>query len=166
LWPDATIVVNVQGDEPHIPSAVIDQVAQLLTDDADADMATLCTPVTSVHEMLDPNVVKVVSRDDGSALYFSRAPIPWSRDAATGNLLSQTCYANGFRHLGIYAYRVHALLRMTQSPPSELEQIEKLEQLRALQLGMRIAVAKAVELPGVGVDTAADLERARARPAP
>jgi 3-deoxy-manno-octulosonate cytidylyltransferase (CMP-KDO synthetase) len=68
--------------------------------------------------------------------------------------------------LGIYAYRVHALLRMTQSPPSELEQIEKLEQLRALQLGMRIAVAKAVELPGVGVDTAADLERARARPAP
>jgi len=164
LWSDDTIVVNVQGDEPHIPPAVIDQVAQLLVDDSAADMATLCTPITSIHEMLDTNVVKVVTADDGAALYFSRAPIPWTRDSAAGNLLSQTSYAHGFRHLGIYAYRVRALLRMTKSPPSQLEQIEKLEQLRALQLGMRIAVAKAIELPGVGVDTAADLERARARP--
>jgi 3-deoxy-manno-octulosonate cytidylyltransferase (CMP-KDO synthetase) len=161
-WPEDTIVVNVQGDEPHIPPVVIDQVAQLLVDDATADMATLCTPITSVHELLDPNVVKVVSANDGAALYFSRAPIPWARDSAAGDLLSQTNYAHGYRHLGIYAYRVRALLRMTQTPPGELEQIEKLEQLRALQLGMRIAVAQAVVVPGVGVDTAADLERARA----
>jgi 3-deoxy-manno-octulosonate cytidylyltransferase (CMP-KDO synthetase) len=162
-WPADTIVVNVQGDEPHISPLVIDQVAQLLIDDNKADMATLCTPIVSVHEMLDPNVVKVVSASDGAALYFSRAPIPWARDSAAGDLLSQTSYAHGFRHLGIYAYRVRALLRMTQSPPSELEQLEKLEQLRAMQLGMRIAVAKAVEVSGVGVDTAADLERARAQ---
>jgi 3-deoxy-manno-octulosonate cytidylyltransferase (CMP-KDO synthetase) len=165
-WTDETIVVNVQGDEPHIPPAVIDQVAQLLLDDPQADMATLCTPITSIHEMLDPNVVKVVLANDGAALYFSRAPIPWSRDSAAGDLLSQTNYAHGYRHLGIYAYRVRSLRRMTQSSPSQLEQIEKLEQLRALQLGMRIAVAKAVQLPGVGVDTAADLERARARTSP
>jgi 3-deoxy-manno-octulosonate cytidylyltransferase (CMP-KDO synthetase) len=162
-WSAETIVVNVQGDEPHIPPSVIDQVAQLLVDDPRADMATLCTPIKSIHEMLDPNVVKVVAASDGAALYFSRAPIPWSRDTATSDLLSQTSYAQGFRHLGIYAYRVRALMRMTQSPPGELELIEKLEQLRALQLGMRIVVAQAAVVPGMGVDTAADLERARAQ---
>jgi len=160
-WSNETIVVNVQGDEPHIPPAVIDQVAELLEKDSRADMATLCTPLASIREMLDPNVVKVVSADDGAALYFSRAPIPWARDTAPSDLMSQTSYAQGFRHLGIYAYRVNALLRLTQSPPSQLEKIERLEQLRALQLGMRIAVAQAVVVPGVGVDTAADLERAR-----
>jgi 3-deoxy-manno-octulosonate cytidylyltransferase (CMP-KDO synthetase) len=160
-WPADTIVVNVQGDEPHIPPQVIDQVAQLLIDDPRADIATLCTAITSIHEMLDPNVVKVVSANDGAALYFSRAPIPWARDTAAGDLMSQTSHAQGYRHLGIYAYRLNALLRMTRSAPSELEKIEKLEQLRALQLGMRIAVAQAVVVPGVGVDTSADLERAR-----
>jgi len=160
-WPNDMIVVNVQGDEPHIPAAVIDQVAQLLIDDPRADVATLCTPITSIPELLDPNVVKVVAADDGAALYFSRAPIPWTRDTALGNLLTQTSFADANRHLGIYAYRVRALTRLTQSGPGKLEQIEKLEQLRALQLGMRIAVAQAVVLPGVGVDTAADLERAR-----
>jgi 3-deoxy-manno-octulosonate cytidylyltransferase (CMP-KDO synthetase) len=161
-WPAETIVVNVQGDEPHIPPAVIDQVAQLLVDDPRADIATLCTPLTSIHEMLDPSVVKVVAASDGAAMYFSRAPIPWNRDAAPGDLMSQTSYAHGFRHVGIYAYRVRALMRMTQSPPSELEQTEKLEQLRAMQMGMRIVVAQATVVPGVGVDTAADLARARA----
>jgi 3-deoxy-manno-octulosonate cytidylyltransferase (CMP-KDO synthetase) len=160
-WPADTIVVNVQGDEPHIPPAVIDQVANLLEHDSQADLATLCTPIESLHEMLDPNVVKVVTASDGAALYFSRAPIPWQRDSAKGDLLSQTSFAGAYRHLGIYAYRVSALLRMTQSPPGQLEQIERLEQLRALQMGMRIAVACAVVKPGVGVDTAADLERAR-----
>jgi 3-deoxy-manno-octulosonate cytidylyltransferase (CMP-KDO synthetase) len=160
-WPDDTIVVNVQGDEPHIPPVVIDQVARLLQQDPRADLATLCTPITSIHEMLDPNVVKVVAANDGAALYFSRAPIPWSRDTAAGDLMSQKNFAHAHRHLGIYAYRVRALLRMTQSPPGQLEQIEKLEQLRAMQLGMRIVVAPAVIVPGVGVDTAADLERAR-----
>jgi 3-deoxy-manno-octulosonate cytidylyltransferase (CMP-KDO synthetase) len=160
-WADDLIVVNVQGDEPHIPPAVINQVAELLANDARADIATLCTPIVALHEMLDPNVVKVVMANDGAALYFSRGPIPWSRDTASGDLMSQKSYAHAQRHLGIYAYRVRALLRMTQSEPSQLEQVEKLEQLRALQLGMRIAVAVAVEVPGVGVDTAADLERAR-----
>jgi 3-deoxy-manno-octulosonate cytidylyltransferase (CMP-KDO synthetase) len=160
-WSAETIVVNVQGDEPHIPPAVIDQVALLLIDDKHADLATLSTPITSVHELLDPNVVKVVASDSGAALYFSRAPIPWSRDTAAGDLLSQTSYAHAQRHLGIYAYRVSALLRMTQAPPSSLEKIERLEQLRAMQIGMRIAVAQAVTLPGIGVDTAADLQRAR-----
>jgi 3-deoxy-manno-octulosonate cytidylyltransferase (CMP-KDO synthetase) len=162
-WSDDTVVVNVQGDEPQIPPAVIDQVGQLLANDPRADLATLCTPIASLHEFLDPNVVKVVTAEDGSALYFSRAPIPWGRDSAANGLASQTKFEHAFRHLGIYAYRVGALLRMTRRPPSRLEQIEKLEQLRALQLGMRIAVAHAVVVPGVGVDTAADLERARSR---
>ena len=162
-WSDDVIVVNVQGDEPHIQSEAIDQVAKLLEVDARADMATLCTPITSIHEMLDPNVVKVVATNDAAALYFSRAPIPWSRDTAAGDLMSQKSFAHAYRHLGIYAYRVRALKRMTKSPPGQLEQIENLEQLRAMQLGMRIAVAPAVVVPGVGVDTAADLERARRR---
>jgi 3-deoxy-manno-octulosonate cytidylyltransferase (CMP-KDO synthetase) len=162
-WPADLIVVNVQGDEPHIPPTVIDQVAQLLMDDPRAEMATLSTPIASIHEFLDPNVVKVVAAADGAALYFSRAPIPWARDDAQGDLMSQTSYQQAHRHLGIYAYRVHALLRMTRSPPSNLEQVEKLEQLRAMQLGMRVVVAQAAVVPGVGVDTQADLERARAR---
>jgi len=160
-WSDDTIVVNVQGDEPHIPTAVIDQVASLLEGDPRAEIATLSTPITSTHELLDPNVVKVVAANDGTALYFSRAPIPWSRDTAPGDLMSQARFADAHRHLGIYAYRVRALLKMTQSPPSPLEQVEKLEQLRAMQLGMRIIVATAVVTPGVGVDTEADLVRAR-----
>jgi 3-deoxy-manno-octulosonate cytidylyltransferase (CMP-KDO synthetase) len=160
-WSAETVVVNVQGDEPQLPPALIDQVADLLASDPQADIATLCTPILSAHEFLDPNVVKVVAAADGAAMYFSRAPMPWSRDTATGDLMSQTKYDNALRHLGIYAYRVGALMRMTQSPPGVLEQIEKLEQLRALQLGMRILVAEAKILPGVGVDTPGDLERAR-----
>ncbi|HTE42253.1 MAG TPA: 3-deoxy-manno-octulosonate cytidylyltransferase [Steroidobacteraceae bacterium] len=160
-WSAETIVVNVQGDEPQLPPALIDQVADLLAGDPQADMATLCTPILSSLELLDPNVVKVVVGDDGAALYFSRAPIPWSRDTAADGLLSQTYYEDALRHLGIYAYRVGALVRMTQSAPSPLEQLEKLEQLRALQMGMRILVAQAKVLPGVGVDTPDDLERAR-----
>lgn len=162
-WRDDTIVVNVQGDEPQLPFILIDQVAQLLATDSSAQLATLSTPIQSTHELLDPNVVKVVTANDGSALYFSRAPIPWSRDTAPRDLLSQTSCLQAQRHLGIYAYRVGALLRMTQTQPSPLEQLEKLEQLRALQAGMRIAVAVASQAPGVGVDTAADLEIARAR---
>ncbi len=159
-WSADTIVVNVQGDEPKILPAVIDQVAKLLHDDARADLATLCTPITSLNEFLDPNVVKVTKADDGGAMYFSRAPIPWNRDSAS-TLISQREFPAAQRHLGIYAYRVEALLRLAQSSPSSLEQIEKLEQLRSLQAGMRIAVAVAVAVPGPGIDTAADLERAR-----
>jgi 3-deoxy-manno-octulosonate cytidylyltransferase (CMP-KDO synthetase) len=160
-WPADLIVVNVQGDEPHIQPDIIDQVARLLITDQRADMATLCTPLVSAEELLNPNIVKVVTANDGAALYFSRAPIPWSRDTASGDLLSQRSFAQSFRHLGIYAYRVRALLLMTQSPPGMLEQVEKLEQLRALQLGMRIVVAQACTVPGTGVDTPADLQLAR-----
>jgi 3-deoxy-manno-octulosonate cytidylyltransferase (CMP-KDO synthetase) len=161
-WADADIVVNVQGDEPLLPPALIDQVAELLASDARAHLATLSTQIGSVDEFLDPNAVKVVSADDASALYFSRAPIPWVRDGAMRGMMSQTTVGAAQRHLGIYAYRVATLKRMTALPPSTLELAEKLEQLRALQAGMRILVAEAVVAPGTGVDTEHDLARVRA----
>jgi 3-deoxy-manno-octulosonate cytidylyltransferase (CMP-KDO synthetase) len=160
-WHDADIVVNVQGDEPQLPPVLIDQVAALLASDARADLATLSTPITSLQEFLDPNAVKVVAASDRSALYFSRAPIPWHRDGAAHGLLSQTSILGAQRHLGIYAYRVASLRRMTALPPSSLEVTEKLEQLRALQAGMRILVAESCAVPGVGVDTEHDLQRVR-----
>ncbi len=159
-WKPDEIVVNVQGDEPLIPPDIIDQVAGLLRDDPTADMATLCTPIVSLAEFLDPNVVKVTMADDGAALYFSRAPIPWNRDSAS-NLSTQRECPSAYRHLGIYAYRVAALLKLTRLPVATLEHIEKLEQLRALQAGMRIVVAQAATVPGPGIDTEEDLERAR-----
>ena len=160
-WSDDTIVVNVQGDEPRLPPALIDQVADLLRTTTEADIATLCTPITSIHEFLDPNVVKVVTARGKFALYFSRAPIPWHRDGAAKGLASQTSILGAQRHLGIYAYRVAALRALTAMTPSDLELTERLEQLRALQAGMRIAVDVASDVPGVGVDTPEDLERVR-----
>jgi 3-deoxy-manno-octulosonate cytidylyltransferase (CMP-KDO synthetase) len=162
-WADSTIVVNVQGDEPQLPHVLIDQVATLLEQHPDAGIATLCTPVTSLHEFLDPNVVKVVTARGSQALYFSRAPIPWHRDGAAQGLTSQTSILGAQRHLGIYAYRVAALREVTSIEPSDLELTEKLEQLRALQAGMRIVVGVATQVPGVGVDTEQDLERVRAQ---
>ncbi|HEY0942684.1 MAG TPA: 3-deoxy-manno-octulosonate cytidylyltransferase [Steroidobacter sp.] len=161
-WDKRTIVVNVQGDEPMLQPALVEQVASLLDQHADADIATLSTPVTSLHEFLDPNVVKVVTAQDGTALYFSRAPIPWTRDGAPQGLSSQTSFTGAQRHLGIYAYRVEALQRVTALPPAELELTEKLEQLRALQAGMKLVVAVASAAPSAGVDTEADLSRVRA----
>lgn len=160
-WSDDTVVVNVQGDEPLLPPELIDQVAALLTSDAAADIGTLSTPVAGVDELLDPNVVKVVTDSLGRALYFSRAPIPWHRDGAAGSLMSQTSASGAHRHLGIYAYRVSALRALTKLPPSSLELTEKLEQLRALQAGMRLIVGVAIRVPGVGVDTEHDLQRVR-----
>jgi 3-deoxy-manno-octulosonate cytidylyltransferase (CMP-KDO synthetase) len=161
-WSDSTIVVNVQGDEPQLPPALIDQVAALLEKHADAEIATLCTPITSVHEFLDPNVVKVVTGRGCVALYFSRAPIPWHRDGAMQGLTSQTSILGAQRHLGIYAYRVAALRKLTAMQPSDLEVIEKLEQLRALQAGMRLVVGIAGTLAPAGIDTENDLARVRA----
>jgi 3-deoxy-manno-octulosonate cytidylyltransferase (CMP-KDO synthetase) len=161
-WDDDDIVVNVQGDEPQLPPTIIDQVAELLASDARADLATLSTPIGSLEDFLDPNVVKVVVASDRSALYFSRAPIPWHRDGAAQGIPTQTSTLGAQRHLGIYAYRVASLRRMTSMAPSTLEVTEKLEQLRALQAGMRILVAEACEIPGAGVDTEHDLERVRA----
>jgi 3-deoxy-manno-octulosonate cytidylyltransferase (CMP-KDO synthetase) len=161
-WPEETVVVNVQGDEPQLPPQLVAQVAKLLEHDASAQIATLCTPVASLHEFLDPNVVKVVIAADGAALYFSRAPVPWHREGAPHGFASQSLYTGAHRHLGLYAYRVSALERLTASPPAHLELIEKLEQLRALHAGMRVVVGIAAHAPPVGVDTAADLERVRA----
>ena len=153
-WADDEIVVNVQGDEPLIPPPIIDQVAQLLAAHARADIATLAARIDAAADFNDPNNVKVACDGTGRALYFSRAPIPWNRDAP-GTLTPAS-----LRHIGIYAYRVAALRRLAALPASRLEQLEKLEQLRALENGMEIRVALAVERPLADVNTAADLERA------
>lgn len=161
-WKEQDVVVNVQGDEPLLPPALVRQCAALLVADAGADIATLATPIESLEEFLDPAVVKLVRRADGRALYFSRAPIPWHRDGAVGGLATQGEFRGALRHLGLYAYRVGALQRLAVTAPSSLEQAEKLEQLRALQLGMGIIVGEALERPGPGVDTEHDLARVRA----
>jgi 3-deoxy-manno-octulosonate cytidylyltransferase (CMP-KDO synthetase) len=165
-WAPHDIVVNVQGDEPLIPAALIDQVASLLARHPQADIGTLATPLTALSELLDPNIVKVVTDARGMALYFSRAPIPWNRDGAATALESQTDCAGARRHRGIYAYRVTALLRLAQLPEGVLEQREKLEQLRALEHGLSICVEDALERPGPDVNTLADLEQVRALLAP
>jgi 3-deoxy-manno-octulosonate cytidylyltransferase (CMP-KDO synthetase) len=162
-WPPASVVVNVQGDEPLMPAALIQQVAALLARHADADIATLASPITEIREFLDPNTVKVVTDGAGRALYFSRAPIPWNRDGAPAGLASQRDLSGARRHIGIYAYRVAALLRLAALPVSALETSEKLEQLRALEDGFDIRVGDAVERPGPDVNTLTDLERVRAQ---
>jgi 3-deoxy-manno-octulosonate cytidylyltransferase (CMP-KDO synthetase) len=161
-WADSDIVVNVQGDEPLIPAALIDQVGAVLETNPDAQIATLATPIGSISEFMDPNAVKVVTDGEGRALYFSRAPIPWDRDGATAGVVSQKSFSGARRHVGIYAYRVGALLRLASLEPSPLEQREKLEQLRALENGFEIRVADSVEPPGPDVNTAADLEQVSA----
>jgi 3-deoxy-manno-octulosonate cytidylyltransferase (CMP-KDO synthetase) len=156
-WRDADIVVNLQGDEPLMPAALIDQVAAMLAARPGTDIATLAVPLRAVSALLDPNVAKVVSDLHQRALYFSRAPIPWSRDGAPGALASQHSHVGARRHLGIYAYRVSALRRIATLAPSEHELLEQLEQLRALDHGMDIRVADAVVPPGMEVNTPADL---------
>jgi len=158
-WPEEDIVVNVQGDEPLIPPAIIRQVAELLDSDPQAAIATLATPIESLEEFLDPNAVKVVADSKGRALYFSRAPVPWDRDGAPAGLSSQRSFTGARRHIGIYAYRVRALRLLTSLAPTPLERAEKLEQLRALENGLVIRVADAAERPGPDVNTAEDLER-------
>jgi len=166
-WPEDEIVVNVQGDEPLIPPALIRQVAQLLETHPRADIATLATPIESLEEFLNPNAVKVVTDGQGRALYFSRAPIPWNRDGATGGrLASQKVFAGSRRHVGIYAYRVRALLRVAALEPTALETAERLEQLRALENGLEIRVADTAERPGPDVNTAEDFERVLALTTP
>lgn len=158
-WAEDDIVVNVQGDEPLLPPVLVRQVAELLVMHPEADVGTLGTPIHDLEEYLDPNVVKLVTRADGSALYFSRAPIPWHREGAPAGVSSQQSHAGAMRHIGLYSYRVGALQRLAAAAPCRLEEIERLEQLRTLWLGMRIQVDAAVEVPPGGVDTPADLER-------
>ena len=190
-WRDEEIVVNVQGDEPLVPPAVIDQVAALLREassqpgplarkspqpgplagerrarglplarESRCSVATLCEPIARPGDVFDPNIVKVVVNAQGRALYFSRAPVPWSRAEFSTGAPAELA-AGWQRHIGIYAYRVDALREFVSWPVGHLERVEALEQLRLLERGRGIAVAEAVApVPG-GVDTPADAERVR-----
>ncbi len=154
-WDEAQIVVNLQGDEPSMPAALIEQCAALLSDGA-ADIATLASPFLSRDDFENPGCVKVIRDNNDRAIYFSRAAIPYARDRANIELAMDTA----LHHHGIYAYRCGMLRRFVAAEPSALEISEQLEQLRALALGMTISVAVPVERPGIGVDTREDLLRA------
>ncbi|GAB1234698.1 3-deoxy-manno-octulosonate cytidylyltransferase [Ferrigenium sp. UT5] len=176
-WGDDTIVVNVQGDEPLVPPGLIRAVAQHLHDHAGCAIATACHAIHDEASMRNPNVVKTVLDKHGNALYFSRAPIPWPRDAfmdsATGRGDSpsspQGKVGSGesqrniemLRHIGLYAYRAGFLRTYGQLAPAAIEQAESLEQLRALYHGYKIGVTIATDAPPAGVDTERDLQVAR-----
>ena len=154
------IVVNVQGDEPLIPATVINQVADNLAQNTEAGVATLCEPITSVADFLNPNVVKVVSDEQGLARLFSRAPIPWPREHFADRRDSLPKADLARRHIGIYAYRVAELTAFVGWPIAALEQLESLEQLRFICHGVGIHVADAVEAVPPGIDTEEDLQAA------
>ncbi|HYF20130.1 MAG TPA: 3-deoxy-manno-octulosonate cytidylyltransferase [Ramlibacter sp.] len=159
--PDDEVVVNVQGDEPLVEPTLVDAVAQLLRQRPEAPMGTAAHPLHDPREFLNPNVVKVVTDARGLALYFSRAPIAWSRDGYAGGL-RELADPPPLRHIGVYAYRaafLRAFPRLGQAP---LERLESLEQLRALWHGHRIAVHVTSAAPAAGVDTPEDLARVRA----
>ncbi|MCF5602704.1 3-deoxy-manno-octulosonate cytidylyltransferase, partial [Pseudomonas syringae] len=155
------IVVNVQGDEPMIPPAVIDQVASNLAAHPEAGMSTLAEPIDDVAMLFNPNIVKVSTDINGLALTFSRAPLPWARDALAKSRDELPAGVPYRRHIGIYAYRAGFLHDFVGWGPCWLENTESLEQLRALWNGVRIHVADALEAPPGGVDTPEDLERVR-----
>ena len=155
------IVVNLQGDEPLMPPALVQQVAQNLNDHPLASVATLAEPIHSATELFDPNVVKVVSDEVGYALYFSRAPIPWNRDAFAKTKEELPEGSRYLRHIGLYAYRAGFINEYVGWPASELEMIESLEQLRVLWRGHKIHLAEAKAPTVAGVDTEADLKRVR-----
>lgn len=160
---DADIIVNIQGDEPEIDPANVDAAVRVLLEDRRSQMSTLAAPITNLEVLQDPNCVKVVRSVDGRAIYFSRAPVPYCRDRSVAEVLSET--GRGRRenseqspwllHIGLYGYRRDFLLEYTRLPPSPLEQLEKLEQLRAIEAGASIHVA-IVPHRSVGIDTPAD----------
>lgn len=156
------IVVNVQGDEPLIPPEVISQVAELLVDHPECDMATAAHPIDNLEEFLSPNVVKVVLDHKGNAVTFSRAPIPWPRDAFRENPNQMPAGLEPLRHIGLYAYRVKFLKQYPQWEQAPIERWESLEQLRALWYGVKIAVKILPQALPAGVDTPEDLDRVRA----
>lgn len=160
-WSDDTVVVNLQGDEPFAPAEGIRAVAALLRDTG-AEMATLAAPVTDAEMLFDPNTVKLVQAANGDALYFSRAPLPWPRDAFARDRTQLPEGGHWLRHIGIYAYRTGFLQRFAAMPPGRLEQVESLEQLRVLEAGFRIAVTPTPAPFPPGVDTPEDLTRAEA----
>lgn len=159
-WPDDHLVVNLQGDEPLMPATCLDQVAALLDQRPDCEVASLYWPITDATEVKNPNAVKVVTDEKGRALYFSRSPIPYSRSHAS---ISEALEAGvqWKRHLGLYAYRLAALRYYTACAPTPLEINERLEQLRIMEQGGRIAMAAACEFIPAGIDTENDLQRVR-----
>ena len=160
-YPAQHIVVNVQGDEPLIEPALIRAVADNLARHRDAKIATACTPLRDARDLVNPNVVKVVLDNMGYALYFSRAPVPFARDAYAGGIRAIPRGLPVYRHLGIYAYRCAFLRRFTRLKPALIERFEALEQLRALAHGFRICVAVTRQAPHAGIDTPHDLQRVR-----
>lgn len=155
-WPDDAIVVNVQGDEPLINPDLIVEVATALANHGEAVMSTACHHIHEKEEFLNPNIVKVVLDQKSDALYFSRAPIPYPRDAfaVDGNIPNDLPV---YRHIGIYAYRIAFLKHYAQLPPAAIEKFESLEQLRVIYQGYKIAVTVTSHVPPSGVDTEADL---------
>lgn len=158
-WSDDTVVVNLQGDEPFAPAEGIRAVAETLVDSG-APMSTLAAPIDDVDTLFDPNAVKLVRAGNGDALYFSRAPIPWPRDAFALDRGAMPAGGHWLRHIGIYGYRAGFLPRFAAMPAATLERIESLEQLRVLEAGHRIAVRISPAPFPPGVDTPEDLERA------
>ncbi len=150
------IIVNVQGDEPDMPPELIRQMAEALGQQAALNICTACTPMGDPVQISDPNIVKVVRDSNDNALYFSRAPIAFDRDGNQQHFSYR-------RHLGIYGYRAGYVVAFSSTPPCALEKTEKLEQLRALYHGERIYCPDAIAAPGIGIDTPADIERARAQ---
>ncbi len=163
-WDDDTIIVNVQGDEPLIDPALVKQMAQQLAQSG-ADIATVAHPVDNASDFANPNIVKVVCKADGDAMYFSRAPIPYARDhfARESGISSLPAEMPAYRHIGLYAYRARFLRAYARLTPSPLEHFEALEQLRALWHGYRISVLITEHLPMPGVDTPEDAERMQER---
>ncbi|MEY3200881.1 MAG: 3-deoxy-manno-octulosonate cytidylyltransferase [Pseudomonadota bacterium] len=161
-WGDDEIVVNVQGDEPLIEASLIESVATALKQDPHAAISTAAHPIVAVEDFFNSNVVKVVVGSNGRALYFSRAPIPYARDAFARSRDSLPTGLPALRHVGIYGYRVAFLRRYADLPPASIEQFEALEQLRALHHGFGIAVSVCEGAPPPGVDTPEDLARVRA----
>jgi len=153
---DADVVVNIQGDEPLIDPGLIDRVALALSETGSWDMATAAAPIQTAEELLNPDVVKVVRGIDGQALYFSRAPIPYERESGSVNAPVPNAH---LRHIGLYGYQRSFLERLVKEPPCLLEEMEKLEQLRALSIGCRMIVLDG-DASGIGVDSPADVQQA------
>jgi 3-deoxy-manno-octulosonate cytidylyltransferase (CMP-KDO synthetase) len=160
-WRDNQIIVNVQGDEPRIAPELIRHVAEMLARQPEASMSTACHALTDVKELFDPNCVKVVLDHTGDALYFSRATIPWARDAFASDRGHIPDGLPIYRHIGIYGYRCGFLKLYPKLEPPAIERFEALEQLRALWHGHRIAVAVTEHAPEAGVDTPEDLQKVR-----
>jgi len=158
-WSDETIIVNLQGDEPAMPSSLLHQVATDMAQNPSASITTLYAALTERQRVFDPNVVKLVQDEAGFALYFSRAPIPWLRDQFADESIVHFEAGIFARHIGLYAYRAGFLKRYVSWSAAKLEQYECLEQLRVLSKGEKIHVSEALELPGDGVDTESDLQQ-------